>query len=401
MPTSEIQKKLDGLYAKQASSEFGKERYAYFFKPGHYDLDVQIGFYMQALGLGASPDDVTITGAVRSKASWFGGNATLNFWRSAENLAIVPTHDGNANVWAVSQATSLRRVHVKGSITLSDGGWSSGGFIADSVVDTQISSGSQQQFLLRNDTLSSWQGGSWNMVFVGDEQAPTGAWPGSPYTVVDATTVIREKPYLVVDASGHYSVQVPGLTHNRQGPSWKGPSPATAVPIEAFHVAHADKDDAISLGAALEQGKHLLLTPGIYHLAAPLHVTHPNTVVLGLGLATLVPDKGTEILLADDLDGITLAGLILEAGPNESPTLVHVGTPGSTTNHAMSPSALFDVSCRIGGATAGTAKSCVTLDSSDVLLDNGWLWRADHGNGAEWGVNRSATGLIVNGARVG
>ena len=32
-----------------------------------------------------SPGTVQITGGVRSKADWFGGNATLNFWRAAEN----------------------------------------------------------------------------------------------------------------------------------------------------------------------------------------------------------------------------------------------------------------------------------------------------------------------------
>ena len=397
MSTSSIQSKLDGIYGKQASNQFGTERYAYFFKPGKYDLDVQIGFYTHAIGLGASPDDVTITGAVRSKASWDGGNATLNFWRAAENLAVVPTQDGNTNVWAVSQATWMRRLHVKGSTVLSDNGWSSGGFIADSVVDGKIDSGTQQQFLLRNDTIGNWQGGSWNMVFVGDEGAPGGTWPGSPITVIDTTPVVREKPYLVIDGAGHYSVTVPGLRHDVKGPSWKANPPQTSVPIESFHVARAGTDDATSLNAALSSGKHLIITPGIYHLGAPLKITHPGTIVLGLGLATLVPDAGTEVLSIDDVDGVTVAGLIIEAGKVESPMLVRVGTPGSSADHSASPTALFDVSCRVGGAVAGTTKGCMTVESNHVITDNLWMWRADHGNGAEWGVNRSANGFIVNG----
>ena len=48
----------------------------------------------------------------------------------------------------------------------------------------------------------------------------------------------------------------------------------------------------------------------------------------------------------------------------------------------------------------GTAANCVTIDSNDVLVDNTWLWRADHGAGASWTVNRSNNGLIVNGANV-
>ncbi len=55
------------------------------------------------------------------------------------------------NVWAVSQGTELRRLHVRGNIALDDGGWSSGGFIADSLIDGTINSGTQQQFLTRNN----------------------------------------------------------------------------------------------------------------------------------------------------------------------------------------------------------------------------------------------------------
>lgn len=92
---------------------FGSNRYAYLFQPGKYNLDVQVGFYMQVLGLGRSPDEVEITGAVRSRARWMANhNATCNFWRSVENLSLIPTLDSHVNVWAVSQATALRGVHV-------------------------------------------------------------------------------------------------------------------------------------------------------------------------------------------------------------------------------------------------------------------------------------------------
>src|SRR2546429_2671889 len=122
----DIQPRVDAIFVKQEANQFGSERYAYLFKPGKYDLDVQVGFYTQVVGLGKSPDDVAITGAVRSKARWMRGNATCNFWRSAENLSVTPTQDDNVNIWAVSQGTALRSVHVKGNLNLSDGGWSSG-----------------------------------------------------------------------------------------------------------------------------------------------------------------------------------------------------------------------------------------------------------------------------------
>jgi len=59
---SQIQGKLDATYGAQDDAQFGNGRYAYFFKPGAYSLDVKVGFYTHVVGLGQSPDAVTITG---------------------------------------------------------------------------------------------------------------------------------------------------------------------------------------------------------------------------------------------------------------------------------------------------------------------------------------------------
>jgi hypothetical protein len=401
--SASIQSQLDAVDGKQNGSQFGSGRTAYFFKPGQYALDVRVDFYIQALGLGQSPDDVVVTGAVRSKADWFGGNATLNFWRAAENLAVVPTQaiDSQVDVWAVSQGTSFRRMHVKGPVALSDGGYSSGGFIADSLVDARVTSGTQQQFFTRNTNWGSWAGAAWNMVFVGDGQPPGGTWPSPPYTVASATPVVREKPFLYVDAAGHYLVMVPALKPASQGPSWmSGAPPGSPLSIDTFYLARPGTDTAATMNAALAQGKNLILTPGIYSLEAAVQVSRPGTVVMGLGLATLVPTSGSPVLSVADVDGVTLAGLILQAGTTSSPTLLQVGDSASSRDHSKNPTALFDVHCRVGGASPGTASRCVTIDSSDVLVDNAWLWRADHGAGVGWTSNASKNGLVVNGARV-
>jgi hypothetical protein len=408
MGNATIQSKLDGVFAKQETNQFGTARYAYFFKPGKYALDVQIGFYMEAVGLGAKPDDVSITGAVRSMAKWNQGNATVNFWRLAENLSVTPTAAINENdVWAVSQATALRRIHVtSGGVNLFDpeGGpneWASGGFIADSKIDGTVVSGSQQQFFTRNVTMQQWTGGVWNMVFVGNRGNPTGAWPGKPYTFVDTTPMVREKPYLTIDGSGNYSVVVPSLATKTQGTTWEGAAgPATTLPISEFYVAHSDKDTAATINAALAAGANLVLTPGTYHLDAALDVARAGTVVLGLGLATLTPDKGTAAIEVSDVDSVTVAGVLFDAGAASSPTLLRLGAAPGGASHAKSPSALFDVSCRVGGAAAGFAASCVTVNSNDVLIDQAWLWRADHGTGVGWDTNSAKNGLIVNGANV-
>lgn len=393
---SDIQSKLDSTQSK--SSEFSNNRFAYFFKPGSYNLDVKVRYYMQAIGLGASPDDVTITGAVRSKAELGDGNATTTFWKAVENLAIVPTQDNNVEIWGVSQGTSFRRVHVKGNINLWDNGWSSGGFVADTKIDGTINSGTQQQFFTRNTELGKWQGGSYNMVFVGDGSAPNSDWPNNSYSVVDAAPVMREKPYLYVDASGNYFVRVPSTKADAKSITWgDGSKPSgRAITIGNFYIAKPT-DTASTLNAALTSGKHLLFTPGIYHLDAALEVKTKDTVLMGLGLATLIPDKGTPAITIADVDGVKVSGFIVQANTQNSDTLIAVGEGPSMVSHVGNPTALYDISCRVGGAAAGKATTCITVNSNDVIGDNWWLWRADHTYGVGWAQNVAKHGLVVNG----
>src|SRR5262249_607565 len=147
-------------------------------------------------------------------------------------------------------------------------------------------------------------------------------------------------------------------------------------------------------------GKHLLLTPGIYHLDAPLMVVHPNTVVLGLGMATLVPDNGTAALRIVDVDGVRVAGLLVDAGPRQSRALVDARLGNAPHSHADNPITLHDVFFRIGGASAGKAATTLEINSDDTIIDNIWAWRADHGNGVGWTVNTAANGVVVNGRNV-
>jgi hypothetical protein len=395
----DIQQRIDAVFAKQERGEFASNRYAYLFKPGNYNLDVQIGFYMQAAGLGQSPDDVSITGAVRSKATWRRGNATVNFWRSVDNLSINPTLEHNTDVWAVSQGTAFRRVHVKGNLNLSDHGWSSGGFTADCKIDGQVDAGSQQQWLARNCNWAGWRGGDWNMVFVGDTNPPPGSWPDKPYTVIEKTPIIREEPYLVIDSAGQYSVMVPDLRlDGSPGITWaEKPTPAKAIPLDQFFLAHPDKDNAARINAALDLGKNILFTPGIYHLENSIRISRPDTIVFGLGYPTLVPDTGHPAIIVADVDGANLSGLLIEAGKVDSPTLLQIGDPGVSASHAADPIFLYDIFCRSGGAAPGNTHSFVTINSNNVVGDNFWLWRADHGKGAHWATNKTVNGLIVNG----
>jgi len=98
-----------------------------------------------------------------------------------------------------------------------------------------------------------------------------------------------------------------------------------------------------------------------------------------------------------DVDGVTLSSLLLDAGPINSPTMLEVGPTNSRADHSSNPTVLHDISCRVGGAGAAKTSSCVVVNSSHVIMDNTWLWRADHGDGAGWYSNPSLNGIIVNG----
>ncbi|MFJ5307200.1 RICIN domain-containing protein [Streptomyces sp. NPDC088350] len=398
MSASTIQSKLDSVFSQQETNQFGSARQALLFKPGTYSANANVGFYTQVAGLGFSPDDVTINGSVHAEADWFQGNATQNFWRDAENLSVNPT--GGTDRWAVSQAAPYRRMHVRGNLALDDGGWSSGGFISDTKVDGQIQSGSQQQFLTRNSTMGSWSGSNWNMVFVGDQGAPAQSFP--TYTNVAGSPTIREKPFLYVDSAGAYQVFVPGLQSNAVGTTWSGKTPAgKSLPIDQFYIVKPGAT-AADMNTALAAGKNLLVTPGVYHLSQTINITRPDTVVLGMGLATFVPDGGITAISTADVDGIELAGLLIDAGTTNSATLVQIGPSGSTAAHASDPTQLSDVFVRIGGATIGKATNSLVINSANTIIDHTWIWRADHGNSGTvgWTTNTADTGLIVNGADV-
>jgi hypothetical protein len=400
MPSPAIQKQIDAVYATQQQNEFGPQRNALLFLPGNYSVDVPVGFYTEVLGLGASPDATRIAGHVHADASREHNNATTTFWRAAEGLSVEPA--GGTMQWAVSQAVSLRRMHVRGDLALHQNrGWASGGWMSDSLVDGNVDSGSQQQWISRNCDWKSWTGANWNMVFVGVLHPPEGTWPSPPYTKVAQTPVVREKPFLQVNAAGEFSVQVPELRRGSTGITWRGGETAgETIPIARFYIARPDVDTAETINAQLARGKDLILTPGIYELTAPIRVTRPHVVVLGLGFATLRPVKGTPAMTTADADGIELAGLLFDAGPIESPVLLEVGPVGSRARHAKEPIALHDVFFRVGGAGVGRAKVNLSINSHDTLVDHTWIWRADHGSGVGWELNTSENGLVVNGNEV-
>jgi hypothetical protein len=408
MSTTTIQNDINQVYSTQQSNQFGTQRYELMFEPGTYNVSVPVGFYTEVVGLGQNPSQTVITGGgIYANAAWNDGNATENFWRGVENITIDPS--SGSTEWAVSQADPMRRVDIDGNLVLDDdtsgnntSNWSSGGFIGDSIVSGQVNSGTQQQFLMRNDQLGSWTGSNWNMVFVGSTGVPAQSFPSPPDTTVNQTPTVDEKPYLYIDSAGNWDVFVPSNRANARGVSWaNGNTPGTSLPLSDFYLA-TPASTVAQINAALAGGQDLLFTPGVYQINGTIDVTNPDSVVLGLGLATLVSNSGNTILKTSDVNGIRIGGLIFDAGTANSPVLVQIGPSGSSASHASDPTVLSDVFARIGGATAGSATQTLQVNSDNVVGDDLWLWRADHGNPGTvgWTTNTAANGLVVNGAGV-
>jgi hypothetical protein len=407
MSAATIQAQLDADFAAQKdtlTAQFTDRRVAHLFKPGAYSVHDDVGYYTSVAGLGQNPGDVTINGDVTVDAfnESDQGVALQNFWRSAENLAINPS--SGSDRWAVAQAAPFRRIDVHGNLQLypASFGFASGGYTADTRVSGETASVSQQQWYTRDSQLGSWAGGVWNMVFSGTSGAPANTFPSPPETTLATTPVSRDVPYLYLDGSGKYRVFQPSLRTNASGPSWaSGSTPGTSLPMSQFYVVKAG-DTASTINAALASGCHLFFTPGVYHLDQTLNVTNPNTVILGVGYPTLIPDNGVNAMQVADVDGVRIKGLLFDAGTTKSAALLTVGASGSSAGHATNPTTIQDVFFRIGGAIAGKATTSLIVNSADVIIDHIWAWRADHGNAGTvgWNVNTADTGLIVNGANV-
>jgi len=441
MPIAEIQTQVDALADQQRDNEMGTSRHAVYFMPGTYGtpeqpLRIEVGYYTEVAGLGASPDDATINGTIEvyNRCLADGGTsnclALVNFWRTLSNLKIdISANDrgcqSGTNFWAVSQAVSMRRLDISGgNLSLMDyctagPQYASGGFIADSKLPFTIN-GSQQQWLVRNSVVAGWSNGVWNQVFSGVVGAPSDAnFPADPYTTLPTTSVSREKPYLFVDAAGAYNVRVPSAQTDSSGVSWDaGMTAGRTISIGDFYIAKPG-DSAKTINRELARGKNLLLTPGVYDISSTISVKRANTVVLGMGQATLTSAKGATVMEVADVSGVVVAGVTFDAGAKKADSLLVVGKNShgnghhrtASSNHAASnPTTLSDVYFRVGGPHVGSVDTALVINSDNVLIDHAWVWRADHGiegftegvNGDtdRWNTNIGRVGLVVNGDNV-
>jgi hypothetical protein len=437
MSQATIQADLDSISTQQVpvASQFDSQRYAVLFEPGTYGsaadpLVFQVGYYTEVAGLGLMPQDTVVNGAIEvynnlCTAGTANCNSDDNFWRSLSNLTLnvdlpssppayaPPVLDSfgagcanSAEMWSVSQAAPIRRAIINGSVVFQDycasENSASGGFIADSKVSGDLDFYGNQQYMVRNSAIGGANGcpnGLWNMVYSGVQGAPSPVFTGQcqQNTVVSSSPVTEEEPFLYTDSSGNYRVFVPAVQHDTSGTSWaSGTEAGTSIPLSRFFVA-GPSTPPLAIDFALAAGKNLILTPGVYDLDQPIVVSRPNTVVLGQGFATLVPQHGNAAIAVVPNDGVKLSGLIIDAGPVKSPVLLSVGIPGPAS--ASDPDLIQDVFFRIGGAETTPVSATVSLldNASDSIIDDVWAWRADHGGDVGWTQNTASTGVAVTG----
>ncbi len=421
---------LNAIGTQQNPNQFGTQRYEILFQPGTYGsaadpLDFQIGYYESVEGLGQNPSQVVINGTIDSWNQCTNGvqtqcYATDNFWRSVSNLTInVAGLTGcfaGEEVWAASQASPMRRVDINGNMTLMDycdgsPDWASGGFIADSELNGTVENGSQQQYVTRNTDIGSWTNGVWNQVFCGD--------PGAPAQSFGSTSAAIRRPAAVHDARHLPGDPGRALPVHRLLRQLQRVRPLGADQLQRTVLGRRQHPGHLALGEQHLLRRELLQhdrarstrpwprvrtccsRPGVYSYASTINVTKADTKIIGLGFATLIPTAGQTTISVADVGGVNISGLILDAGPVNSPTLLTVGTAGSTVSHASDPVSIDDVFFRVGGAEAGSVTDAFIDNSNNSILDDIWSWRADHGaGGGSWTSDTAATGLTVNGNNV-
>ena len=422
-----------------SDNHFSTKHYALLFAPGEYkNCKFEVGYYVGMAGLGKTATCVKFTGGESgpfvpalnkdmpvtpggSIAYRRAGLCLDSFWRSAENFSAVNT------MWAVSQAAPMRRVKISNNLMFGDGGaYSSGGFLANAEVGGECNYIANQQWLSRAVNFKGTvKGGAWSIVFsgcVGNVPAPGLPKEGGACITVEETPATRiEKPFIVINDNSEYELHVPKATNDQTTGAMLDDSNTEIRPFSRVKVAkpilpvdtagnyiehddttynvltEKDKKITLELQRALDEGKDLVLCPGLFFLTRPLIVKQPNQVILGLGLATLIaPQDGSPcIRVQAKTPGVRIAGLTLEASKQvnspDSPfknsdgvaSLLEFGEPDimDDAGDVNNPGLLSDVFTRVGGSNLDRSVKTdvmVRVHSGNVVGDNLWLWRADH-----------------------
>ena len=178
------------------------------------------------------------------------------------------------------------------------------------------------------------------------------------------------------------------------------------LPISDFFVAKA-----VGLRAGDQQPARPGQTPAA-HARGLRHRPHhqdqaPTRWSSGSGIATLTAVNGATPLEIADVPGVIVAGVTVDAGPDESPVLLRVGSRhGRSQGLGAEPDdAVRRVLPRRRPARRQRRHRASSVNSDHVLIDHTWVWRADHGvegltDTERWNTNIGRNGVVVNGDHV-
>src|SRR4051794_17559511 len=450
--------------ALNASS--GNQRRQFFFLPGTYGdpsitpatattnnvIQAQVASGTKVSGLGASPCDVVINGALDIKN---GGLAIRPSQMS--NLTINPIESGSPDhsmLWYTSQTATWRRVNLLGNLYVSPvvqspgkcqnpctnpadinlvPGVANGFVMANSVVTGKIINGDglnrpgvegfggNSDIYFQQDSIGGYSGFGSDMVFAGTLGAPAtdfrpgvggpnGTFAVTPghITTVDTVPVVREEPYVYYDGS-QFRIFRPSAQFDLRGPNWDQAGQGDSLALSSFYVANpptpassATPDTAATINAQLAAGKNVILNPGTYVLDAPLTVAQPDKVIFGLGDPILRADNTATVVVKDSAPGTVLGGFNADGrafnasdmGPFADTQVVIGDTPhgaGSKTD----PTSLNDISSVSG------ARTDVLINQDHVVMNQGQIQSNNNsGNGyttINWAADSGNYGMVVNG----
>jgi len=438
------------------------DRRQFYFLPGTYGdpsaspatattsnvIQAEVASGTAVAGLGASPCDVVINGALSVNN---GGLAIRPSQLS--NLTINPIQAGvpaHSMLWTASQTATWRRVNLLGTlyvspVTQSPGkcqnpcppgfdvnyipGVANGFAIMNSVITGDVidgdglnrpgveGNGGNSDILFQQDVIKgTYSGFGSDMVFNGTIGVPADDFgPGAtePYkapgdiVTLNRASVVREQPWVYFDGKS-FRVFSPSVQHDVRGADWGTDSrQGTSLPLSKFYLATAAVDDATTMNAALAAGKNLIVGPGTYALSAPITIARSNRIVLGLGDPVLESDNTSTLIVKDSATGTVIAKLDLNGrafDPNDvgqvpfAENQIVIGQTARKTGSASDPTTLTDVN------TVSGSRNDYLINQNHVILNQGEIQTNNNsGDGyttTNWLAASGETGAIVNGDHV-
>jgi hypothetical protein len=436
-------------------SQFINDRYTFIFCEGNYEnIILYLNYYTSFYGINMKTVILNNSSIIIPS---FVPDPTLgaldNFWRSLENMTInvnpdtniIPRTDkipaNNNFKWCVSQASPLRNViiNVKPStpeIWFFDLGWfgsksqatinsvyASGGYASNIQTNGIINLGGQQQFCFNNiDNSQPFTNiSSWSTVMSDSPKTDltqyrdNGGKNLSLACQVDNNKSIN-KPLLYfsdINDKKTYKIIIPTKSGIDR-----------ILSSDNIFICIPNLTKTSDINFALSNDKVIVLTPGFFELEDSIIISKSNSVIISLGMTTIQNTENKPALIINsNIDNVIISGLFIQANEKSNllkSCLVEIGNSNfnnfnnfnDTDNFSVY---LYDVFIRIGASNGGDSfgpiksqgcgiKSAVNINLNDVIIENMWIWRADHNNTIRDGLGPDnaycENALIVNGNNI-